>query len=490
MSEQSYDVIIIGGGVVGCWIARELSRYALAVALIEKETDVGAGTSKANSAIVHTGFDAPPGSLESRLVAEGNRLYEEASLELDIPFRRVGALMVATTPEELEILEGYLERGRKNGVTDLRRVPPDELLAMEPNVNPCALGAILIRRESIICPFTAVIAPAENAAVNGVRFLLGTEVTGIEVSDGRVRGVLTDQGRLAASFVVNAAGLFGDDVWAMACESDFRVTPRKGEFYVLDREVGDFVNHIILPVPTPISKGILCAPTIDGNLIIGPTAQDILDKTDTSTTAEGLEKVRNGAMKLLPRLPVERTITQYAGLRAAGNRPDYEIGPVPGVKGFINAVNIRSTGLTSAPAVARLVASVLAGEGLRLTPKTGFNPYRKGITRFSQLGPEERARLIARDRRYGNVICRCETVTEAEVVEAVRRPLGARDLDGVKRRTRAGTGRCQSGFCCPRVVEILARELVADRRRLTKNGPGSELFEVQPEPERACGSHD
>lgn len=476
-------MIIVGGGVVGSWIARELSRYELGVALVEKETDVGAGTSKANSAIVHTGFDAPPGSLESRLVAEGSRLWVELSRELDIPLRRTGALMVATTPEELELLGAYYEKGQKNGVTDLRRLEPDELGALEPNVNPGALGAMLVPRESCTCPFTAVFAPAENAAANGVRFFLGVEVERVVVRAGQVVGVVTSQGPLEAPVIINAAGLWGDAVWAMAGQSDgFAVTPRKGEFYILDRDVGGFVSHIILPVPTPVTKGILCAPTIDGNLLIGPTAEDIKDKTDTSTTAAGLEKVRTGVTKLVPKLPLERTITQYAGLRAAGNRPDYVIGPLAGARGFFNVVNIRSTGLSAAPAIARHLAGVMAGEGLRLTPKAGFVARREGIPKFAHLGRAERDRLIAGDSRYGNVVCRCETVTEAEVVQAIRRPLGARDLDGVKRRVRAGTGRCQSGFCCPRVTAILARELGQPRERVSKNGPGSQLF--------ACGDGD
>lgn len=469
------DVVIVGAGVVGCAIARELSRYDLEVVLVDRESDVGCGASKANSAIVHTGFDAHPGTLESQLVVKANWLFDDLARELDVPFKRVGALLVAVTEEEKGKLGQLKATGEANGVHDLKIIGRDELLAWEPAVNPSALGALWIPRESLTCPFTLTIAYAENATANGVKLLLETEVEEIMVAGGEVRGVRTNRGTITCRWVINAGGVYSDRLAQQAGLADFLVTPRKGEFWVLDKAVR-LVEHIILPVPTPISKGILVTPTIDGNTLMGPTADDIEDKEERTVTGPGLVKVLEGARKLVPGIHPSQAIAQFAGVRAAGNAPDYLVGPVANLKGFINACNIRSTGVTSSPAVAQLVAEVLAEQGVSLRPKPGFNPYRQGIQRFAELSWSERAALIEKDPAYGQVVCRCETVTEAEVVAALHRNPPARTLDGIKRRTRAGMGRCQGGFCTPRVVQIMAREMGVAPTSLTKKGSGSELF--------------
>lgn len=474
-SVEEADVVIVGAGVVGCAIARELSRYDLEIVLLERESDVGSGASKANSAIIHTGFDAHPGTLESQLVVRANWLFDGLAQELEVPFKRVGALLVAVSPEEEEQLSQLKATGEANGVHDLKIMGRDELLAWEPAVNPHARGALWIPRESLTCPFTLTVAYAENAIANGVKLYLETEVEELSIASGQVRGVRTSRGTIQCNWVINAGGLYSDRLAQQAGLADFRVTPRKGEFWVLDKAMRP-VQHIILPVPTPISKGILVTPTIDGNTLMGPTADNIEDKGERATTAAGLARVLAGARKLVPGIHPSQSIVQFAGVRAAGNAPDYLVGPVVGLKGFINACNIRSTGVTSSPAVARLVAEVLAQEGVEFKPKADYNPHRPCIPRFSELSWPEQATLIAKNPAYGRIVCRCETVTEAEVVAALHRNPPARTLDGIKRRTRAGMGRCQGGFCTPRVVQIMARELGLDPTALTKKGPGSELF--------------
>ena len=320
------DVIIIGAGAIGSAIARELSKYRIDVCLLEKEADVCEGTSKANSAIIHTGFDAPPGSLEASLVTRSNHLFDEVCRDLDVPFARPGALMVAIDEEQMSLLQKNLEKGRANGVCDLKLLNRDDLCKLEPDISPQALGALFIPRESLICPFSYVTALVENACANDVRLLLETKAERILTAGGKVTGVETNRGSIRTKFVINATGLYTDEISETAGVRHFTITPRKGEFFILDKEARGLVNHIILPVPTPISKGILVAPTIDGNLIVGPTADDMKDKADKSTSLNGLQRVMTGAQKLVPAVSRAQAITQYAGLRAAGDAPDYVIG--------------------------------------------------------------------------------------------------------------------------------------------------------------------
>ncbi len=469
------DVLIIGAGAVGTAIARELSRYRLDVVVVDKNEDVGGDASKSNSAIIHTGFDASPGTLESQLVVTANPMYDHLCRELDIPFKRIGAILPAVNPDQFAELGPIQEKAFKNKVYDVSFLSAERIRAMEPEVAPEVLGGLYIPRESIIDPFLLVVAQAENAAVNGVRFLLATEVTGIVSDTGRIQGVRTSNGAIKAKYVINATGLYSDHLAELAGKCGFKVNPRKGQFYILDRNTPYRLASIILPIPTKLTKGKLICPTVHGNLLVGPTAEELEDKTDKAVTRAGLREVAEGVRKLVPRMNERDAITEYCGLRPNRTPEGYHLDVYDDLAGFINISGIRSTGVTSSLAIAKYVAHLLAVQGLELKPDLNFNPSRTGITKFAELSEAEQDRLINEDPRYARVICRCETVTEAEIVAAIHRPVGARSMDGVKRRVRAGMGRCGGGFCGPRILEILARELKIPAQAVPKHQPGSEL---------------
>jgi glycerol-3-phosphate dehydrogenase len=474
LPEQA-DVVIIGGGVVGCAIARELSRYDVDVVLIERAPDVATGTSKANSGILHAGFDADPGTWKARLNVRGSRLYAEISDELGIPRREIGSLVVATETEQLETLEDLKTRGTNNGVRDLALLSREAVLAREPNLSPNVVGALWAPSGAVVCPFLATIAFAENAIRNGVTVITECAVTGIETTGKSPSAVFTERGRIATRFVVNAAGVFSGEVARMAGDDSFRITPRRGEYILFDRSVGDLVRTVVFPTPSKVSKGILVAPTVHGNVFVGPNAADIDDPDDQETTRLGLEEIISGARRMVPNLPLPTAITEFAGLRAAAGK-DLVIGPSPMTRGLVHAAGIQSPGLTSAPAIAEVVVDALGDEGLPLRRKPSFVPENAAKPKFHDLSPAEQMALIAANPLYGRVICRCETITEAEIVAAIRAPCGARTIDGVKRRVRAGAGRCQGGFCGPRVTAILARELGILVTAVRKDSKDSWLF--------------
>ncbi|AEE90760.1 FAD dependent oxidoreductase [Tepidanaerobacter acetatoxydans Re1] len=470
------DIVIIGAGVTGCSIARELSRYDINITLVEKEEDVACGTSKANSAVVHAGFDATPGTWKAKLNVAGNKLYPALCEELDVPFKMNGSLVVAVNEEEVNALDELLKKGKTNGVNPLRIIGKDELHALEPNLNPDARAALDAPTGGLVCPYELTIALAENANQNGVKFWLNAPVTDIEVMGDYCFLVKTPKGNIKTKYVINAAGLFADEISKMAGAEEYTITPRKGEYLIFDKQFGNMVKKAIFPTPTKISKGILVCPTVDGNIFIGPNSNDIEDKYDTSVNAAGIEEIISGGRKLVPNLPLKNVITSFAGLRAVSNTNDFIIEASKLVKGFINVGGIQSPGLTSAPAIALMVKDILQEAGLDLKKKKDFIPHRPKKYRFRELGSEERRKLIEQNSAFGHVICRCETVTEAEIIDAIRRPVGARSIDAVKRRTRAGMGRCQGGFCSPRVLEILTKELGADPLEITKKGPGSNML--------------
>ncbi|KXG76969.1 L-2-hydroxyglutarate oxidase LhgO [Fervidicola ferrireducens] len=470
------DVVIIGGGVVGCMIARELSRYQLKTVLLEKEDDVASGTSKANSAIIHAGYDAKPGTLKAKLNVRGNPLFDKICSELDVPFKRIGSLVVALNEEEIRVLEELMERGKTNGVPGLEIISREKLLEMEPNINRQARAALYAPTAGIICPYELTIALAENACQNGVEIKLNSPVLGIGVENEGVLAVRTPGETIYTRYIINAAGLFADEISRMAGAEDYRITPRKGEYLIFDRRFGGIVSRAIFPTPTKISKGILVCPTVDGNFFIGPNSNDVREKDDVAVTQQGIEEIIKGARKLVPDLPLKHVIASFAGLRAVSDTDDFVIMASKKVKGFINVGGIQSPGLSSAPAIAEMVLEILKEEGLELKEKSDYNPERPRIFKFRHLSSEEKRELIRKNPAYGRVICRCETVTEGEIIDAIRRPVGARSLDAVKRRTRAGMGRCQGGFCLPRVVEILARELGISPLEVTKSGSGSEIL--------------
>lgn len=468
-----FDVTIIGAGVIGSSIARELCKYKLNVCVVEKDFDVGNGTSKANSAIVHAGFDAKPGTLKGKLNSRGNKMFDKLSKELDFPFKRIGSLVVCFDKEGIPDLEKLKQQGIENGVPDLEILDGDKVREMEPNLSKNVIAALYAPTGGIVCPYEMTIALAENAFTNGTEFKLDTKVTSIVKSGGNYL-IKTDKGDIESKIVVNAAGVFSDEINNMVSKNKLSIIPRRGQYCLFDKAVGDTVSRTIFQLPTKMGKGVLVTPTVDGNLLIGPDAEDIDDKEDLNTTGEGLGFIISKASLSVNQLPMRQVITSFSGLRAHGTG-DFVIGEVEDAPNFINAAGIESPGLSSSPAIAVVIRDIIVN---RLKPEKNdkFNPIRKGIPKFREMTNQERKKMIAKNSKYGRIICRCETVTEGEIVDAIRRPLGARSVDGVKKRTRAGMGRCQGGFCGPRVVEILARELRISPQEVTKSGEHSNLL--------------
>ena len=469
-----YDAVIIGGGAVGCAVARYLSRYRLNICLVERGEDVCVGTSKANSAICHAGFDAPVGSAKARFNVEGSRMMEGLSQELDFPYRRCGSLVLCFDEAELPHLRELLERGVQNGVEGLEILDRAALRALEPAVSDKAVAALWAPTGAVLCPFGMTIALAENAAANGCGFRFNTEVARIERRDGFFR-LHTGGDCIDTRVVISAAGVYGDALHNQLCADKLTIVPRRGEYCLLDRTCGQMVQHTIFQLPSAMGKGVLVTPTVHGNLLVGPTAVDQPDKDRTATTAEGLRSVAETAAKSVENLPMRDVITSFAGLRAhlSGPEDDFIVGE--STDGFFEAVGIESPGLSSAPAIGRYLAELAAAK-LHAAEKEDFIAQRRDMPHPREMDFASRQDLIARDPAYGQVICRCEGVTEGEIRDAIRRVPGARSLDGVKRRVRAGMGRCQGGFCGPKVMELLSRELHVPITALTKGGGESRLL--------------
>ncbi len=470
-----YDVIIIGAGVSGAAAARELSRYRVKACVLEREEDVCCGTSKANSAIVHAGYDAAEGSLMAKLNVKGNRMIPVLAKELDFPFLQNGSLVVCTDEESRPGLDALYERGVKNGVEGLRIVERDELVEMEPNISDQAVAALYAPTAGIVCPFNMNIALAENANQNGVEFFFNTCVENIEkLEEGGFR-VSTNNGTYEAKCVVNAAGVHADTIHNMVSDNKLTIIPRRGDYNLLDKSAGSHVTRTIFALPSKYGKGILVAPTVHGNLIVGPTAIDIEEKEGVNTTREGINEVVTKCANTVKNVPLRQVITSFAGLRAHHAGHEFLIGELPEAPGFIDCAGIESPGLTSCPAIGEMVAEIVR-DMLHLEENPDFVGTRKGILNPEDLTMEERNTLIKEQPAYGNIICRCEMITEGEILDAIHRPLGAKSLDGVKRRTRAGMGRCQAGFCSPRTMEILSRELNLDMKEITKSGGDSKII--------------
>ena len=469
-----YDVIIIGAGVTGCAVARYLSRYQGSALVLERAEDVCCGTSKANSAIIHAGFDAAHGSLMAKMNVQGSRMVPGLAKELDFPFRRNGSLVVCMSEEDMHRLLALYENGVKNGVEGLEIVDAQRLHELEPNVSKNAVAALWAPTGGIVCPFNMTIALAENANANGVDFRFNTKVTGFTRGEEGWT-VHTEQGDFRTRYVVNAAGVYADVLHNMVSPRKLHITPRRGDYCLLDRQVGGFVSHTVFQLPGKLGKGVLVSPTVHGNIIVGPTAIDIEDRDGTNTTAAGLEELISKAGISVDNLPIRQTITSFAGLRAHEDHHEFVIGEAEDAPGFVDCAGIESPGLTSAPAIGLTVAELLR-EKLGLREKEDFIATRKGLLDPKSLTWDAYQALIRENPAYGQIICRCEQVTEGEIIDAIRRPLGARSLDGVKRRTRAGMGRCQAGFCSPRVMEILARELGVSQAEITKCGGASRLI--------------
>ena len=480
---EKYDVIIIGAGVTGTAVARELSRYQIKICVLEREEDVCCGTSKANSAIIHAGFDAEPGTLKAKLNVRGNQLVGELAEKLDFPFKRNGSLVLCLNEKDYPNLQKLYEKGVMNGVKNLRILNREEVLKLEPNVSDSVFAALYAPTGGIVCPFNMTIALAENACENGVDFHFNTEVKNIfrkseteenTFSDRTVWKIETSEGTFETKCIINAAGVYADRFHNMVSKNKIHITPRKGEYCLLDKTAGNHVSHTIFALPGKFGKGVLVTPTVHGNLLIGPTATDIEDKEGINTTREGLDQVLTKSSDSVRNIPTRQIITSFAGLRAHEDGDDFIIGETE--KDFIDCAGIESPGLSSAPAIGEMVAEILKKK-YDLKEKENFVASRKGIVNLNAMTLEERNKYIRQNPAYGNIICRCEMVSEGEIIDAIRRPVGARSLDGVKRRTRAGMGRCQAGFCSPRTMEILARELGTLIENITKSGGTSRIIE-------------
>ena len=472
---MKYDVAVIGAGVVGSLITRELSKYNIKIALLERCNDCAMGATKANSAIVHAGFDAKPGTLKAKLNVRGVELMKKFCEELNVPLKNNGALVVAFSDEEMPHLEELLKRGVENNVPGLRVVKRDELKELEPNIGDTAVGALVAPTSSIVCPYELTIAGVENAVTNGAEFIRNCEVKAIKNENDEF--VLdTTAGEIRAEYVINAAGVYSGKIANLIGDNSIEIVVRHGDYYLLDKSQGTLASHTIFQCPTKMGKGVLVSPTVDGNLIVGPSATDIDNGDDVATTAEGLDSIYSAATKSVPAISLRNAITSFSGNRAHPVTDDFIIGSSSVNKKFINAAGIESPGLSSAPAIAEMVEGIMTELTGGMKKKEDFNPIRPEPVRFRHMSTEERKKLIEKNKAYGRIICRCETITEGEIIDAIHAPAGARDVDGVKRRTRAGMGRCQGGFCGSKVVEILARELGVPMNEITKFGGESKIM--------------
>ena len=469
-----YDVAIIGAGVVGGMIARKLSSYNLKVCILEKENDVAVGATKANSAIVHAGFDAKEGSLKALLNVKGSEMMPQVAKELGVKYKNNGSLVIGFNEEDEKTIKELYERGVKNGVKNLEVIYKEKIKSLEKNISDNVTCALYAPTGSIVCPYELTVAAIGNAMDNGAELRCNFEVKEIKRIDGAFE-VSSENDSLNAKFVINAAGVYSDEIAALAGDTSFNVNPRRGEYILLDRECGDLVNHTIFRTPSKMGKGILVSPTVDGNLLLGPTSVDIEDKTDKSTTAEGFAHVIKEAAENVDGIPFGKTITSFCGLRATGSTGDFIINSPS--EGFVNVAGIESPGLSASPAIAEYVANMLGEMGLALEINPNYNPIRKPMHTFKDLSLEEKNKIIKKNPAYGKIVCRCETVTEGEILDAIRTNPKPTDLDGVKRRTRAQMGRCQGGFCGPQIVELLAKELGIPYDKVTKFG-GESLVNI------------
>ncbi len=476
-SSDIYDVAVIGAGVTGASAARELSKYRLDTVVLEKNIEVSEGTTKANSAIVHAGYDCIPGTMKAQMNRIGPSLMEGLSKELDFPYKKTGSLVLAFSDEDEEQLEILLERGKLNGINGLEIISSQRVREMEPNVSEEVTSALYCSEAGIVCPYGMTYALLENAADNGVEIRTSFEVESIEKT-GDLYILTSSEGEaIKARAVINAAGIFSDSIGKMVGDSDYKIVPRKGEYRLLDRTEGKMVNHVIFQVPSDLGKGVLVTPTVHGNLMIGPNSTEVSDGMDLRTTKEGLSYIDLASKKSVPDLNFKKTIRVFSGLRATPDTGDFMIYESRNNKGFIHAGGIESPGLASSPAIGIKLRELIFNTGLfSEEKKEDFNHKRCGITDFSELNDEEKEKLIEKNPSYGNIICRCETVTEGEIIETIRRNPGATTTDGVKRRVRAGMGRCQGTFCGPKVMEIISEELNIPLEEVKKDSSGGSIF--------------
>ena len=469
-----FDVVVIGGGVVGGLILRELTKYQLNVCLLEKEGDVALGASKANSGIVHAGFDAPVGSLKAKFNVAGNKMMEDICADLGIKFRRNGSLVVAFSEEDFKTINNLKARGEVNGVDSLEIIDQSRLRELEKNISDEAFAALYAPTGGIVCPYELTIASIGNAMDNAAKLMTDFEVCAIEKTGEGYIIKSSDGKELESRLVINCAGLHSGKIAEMVGDTDIKIGARKGEYILLDRESGDFVSHTLFFTPTKLGKGILVTQTVDNNILLGPTAEE-QEVPDKETSANGLGFITEKARQMTKNPPLFNTITSFAGVRAYSIKHDFIIEESKNAKGVIHCAGIESPGLTASPAIAKYVVESLVGGILSLEKNELFNGTRKPDYFFKHLSMEEKNAIIQKDPSYGKIVCRCEQVTEGEILRAIRENPPAKDIDGVKRRTRSGMGRCQGGFCQPYVAELIAKERGMSLTNITKNGKGSSI---------------
>ena len=478
MMDRDFDIVIVGGGVVGCAIAREFSRHKVNAVLLEKECDVAFGTSGRNSGVAHAGFYMQPGTLKAKTNVEGHRILPELCNDLDVPYKGIGKLVVAKGEDDISYLEELKKQGEQNGTRGLEIIDKDGIKKLEPSIQ--GVRALHSPTSAILCPFTLTIALAENAIKNGVRFSLNTEVKGIQ-NNGDKFIVKTNKGEFTSDFVVNSGGLYADRISEMAGISEYKIYPCRGEYHILDRSRSALVNHLIYPVPAKdcAGLGVHLTPTIHGNIMLGPSAEYMGDNEDLGNSADVMNTLYKEAKELLPDIERRDFIRSFAGVRpkliSSGSDKPADFVIKEEFDGFINLVGIESPGLTAAPAIAGMVVDIVK-EKRDLKSNSNFNPKRKGIVKFNELSDKKKAELIRKNPNYGRVVCRCETITQQEIIDALDNPLGAVSLNSVKNRCRAGMGRCQGGFCSPKIVEIIEEIFKPGVDEITLKGKGSELF--------------
>ena len=466
-----FEFAVVGAGVIGGMVARELTKYTDSVCILEKGSDVALGATRANSAIVHAGYDAKEGSLKARMNVRGSKMMAEVCRQLGVKYKNNGSLVVGFNEEDEKTLTELCERGKTNGVDGVRVIYREELLGLEPNIGDDVTVALYAPTGAIVCPYELCMAAVGNAMDNGATLKTSFEVKSIEATSEGYKLASASGDEVYAKWVINCAGLYSDEVSAMVGEDSFTIRPRRGEYMLLDREVGGHISHTVFRCPSKMGKGVLVSPTVDGNLLVGPTAEDIDDKEDTKTTAAGLAQVRALASAQVARIDFSKVITSFTGLRSTGSTGDFVIGiPKPN---FVNAAGIESPGLSSAPAIAEYIASLIFDARYNATAREDFVGTRRPMHFFSSLSIEEKNALIKERPEYAHVVCRCETVTEGEILDAIRTNPRPTDVDGVKRRTRASMGRCQGGFCTPYIIDLLAKEMGVDYTEVTKFGGNS-----------------
>ncbi len=467
-----YDIAIIGAGVIGGMTARTLSKYNLKICILEKENDVAMGATKANSAIVHAGFDAKEGSLKAQLNVKGSKMMPTVCKELGVKYKNNGSLVIGFNDQDRDTINELLQRGIKNGVEGLRVVEKQEIKSLEPNLSDKVLCALYAPTGAIICPYDLTIAAIGNAMDNGAELKCNFEVKSLENTTEGYK-IKSQNDSIKARFVINCAGIYSDKIAKLVGDDSFDIHARRGEYILLDKECGDVVSHTVFRTPTNMGKGILVTPTVDGNLLLGPTSIDVENKENKATTQEGLAQIIEKAQENLSVVPISKTITSFCGLRAVGSTGDFIINSPK--KRFINVAGIESPGLSASPAIAEYIVELLTKQGLKFTENQNYNPIRESSHIFFEAPIDKKNQIIKENPSYGRIVCRCEGITEGEIIDAIHRNPAARDLDGVKRRTRAQMGRCQGGFCGPYITEIISRELGIAFDEVTKFGGNSKI---------------